>query len=208
MLINPVSTRLTGGPANSGCLSGLESGGMGEGWSDFFATAIRLKPNDTRATDYSMGAWVANDEAGIREYLYSTDTKTNPYTYISIDEFNEVHAIGTIWATFLYELLWNLVDKHGKNDDDLPNLGEGGVPDDGKYLAMKLVLDGFTLQPCDPDMLAARDAIVDADEALTGGDNKCEIWQAFAKRGMGPNASNGGGLTRTRTEDFEVPEGC
>ena len=38
-----VSTRLTGGPANSNCLNALESGGMGEGWGDFMATAIRLK---------------------------------------------------------------------------------------------------------------------------------------------------------------------
>lgn len=50
-----LSNRLTGGPANSGCLSLLESGGMGEGWSDFYATAIRLKPQDTRATNYPMG---------------------------------------------------------------------------------------------------------------------------------------------------------
>ena len=177
---------------------------MGEGWSDFFATAIRLKPNDTAETDYSMGAWVANDEAGIREYLYSTNTKTNPYTYGSIDDYNEVHAIGTIWATFLYELLWSLIAKHGKNDADLPTLDSAGVPDDGKFLALKLVQDAMALQPCDPDMIAARDAIVDADVALTDGDNKCEIWTAFAKRGLGPNAAAGS----TRTEDFEVPEGC
>ena len=54
-----VSTRLTGGPANSGCLpwvSGTasaflepvltslqgESGGMGEGWGDWIATLVRL----------------------------------------------------------------------------------------------------------------------------------------------------------------------
>ena len=49
-----LSNRLTGGPANSNCLNTLEAGGMGEGWSDFFATAIRLKPQDTRKTDYGM----------------------------------------------------------------------------------------------------------------------------------------------------------
>lgn len=29
-----ISTRLTGGPMNSGCLAWGESGGMGEGWGD------------------------------------------------------------------------------------------------------------------------------------------------------------------------------
>ena len=55
-----ISTRLTGGPANSGCLPWGESGGMGEGralapeqpnrayvafegWGDFLATMVRSK---------------------------------------------------------------------------------------------------------------------------------------------------------------------
>src|ERR1700712_4106766 len=46
LIINSVSNRLTGGPANSNCLTALESGGMGEGWGDFMATAIRLKSGD------------------------------------------------------------------------------------------------------------------------------------------------------------------
>lgn len=53
-----LSNRLTGGPSRSSCLNAAESGGMGEGWSDFFATAIRIKPTDTRAKDYPMGDWV------------------------------------------------------------------------------------------------------------------------------------------------------
>jgi extracellular elastinolytic metalloproteinase len=198
-----VSNRLTGGPANGGCLGGGESGGMGEGWSDFFATTIRLKANDTRSTNYAMGAWVFNNPAGIRKHPYSTDTNTNPLTYKNVDDDPSVHAIGTVWASMLYEVLWNLIDKHGKNDADLPELDDNGVPSDGKYLALKIVQDAMALQPCSPDFIAARDAIIDADEALTGGDNSCELWKGFAKRGLGPNASASG-----RTEDFEVPEGC
>ena len=111
----------------------------------------------------------------------------------------------------LYEVLWNLIDKHGKNDNDFPTLDSAGVPDDGKFLALKLVQDGMALQPCSPDFIAARDAIIDADEALTGGDNFCELWKGFAKRGLGPDAEINGilGLRLLgRTEDFEVPEGC
>jgi extracellular elastinolytic metalloproteinase len=50
-----LSNRLTGGPANSRCLSVLESGGMGEGWSDFFATAVRLSHKDDRTVTYPIG---------------------------------------------------------------------------------------------------------------------------------------------------------
>jgi extracellular elastinolytic metalloproteinase len=140
-----VSTRLTGGPANSNCLNALESGGMGEGWGDFMATAIRLKKADTRSKDYPMGAWIGNNPAGIRKYPYSTSLTTNPHVYTDLNAITEVHAIGTVWATILYEVLWNLIDKYGKNDAAKPTFSSSGVPTDGKYLAMKLVIDGMAL---------------------------------------------------------------
>lgn len=140
-----MSNRLTGGPANSNCLNALESGGMGEGWGDFFATAIRLKPGDTRTTDYSLGAWVYDDPAGIRTYLYSTSLTVNPYQYVTLNTYNEVHDIGEVWATMLYEVLWNLIDKYGKNDGPKPEFDSNGVPTDGKYLTLKLVVDAMAM---------------------------------------------------------------
>lgn len=140
-----LSTRLTGGPANSNCLNALESGGMGEGWGDFMATAIRLKSGDTRKTNYPMGAWVYNDDAGIRSVLFSTDLTVNPNTYTTLNTKTEVHDIGETWTTMLYEVLWNLIDKYGKNDSDRPEWDANGVPTDGKYLTMKLVMDGMAL---------------------------------------------------------------
>lgn len=197
-----LSNRLTGGPRNSGCLSMLESGGMGEGWSDFYATAIRLKPSDTRSKDYTMGEWVSGKAAGIRNYLYSTDMTVNPQTYTDVDKYERVHPIGNIWASMLYEVLWNLIDKHGKNDNDMPEFDDNGVPQDGKYLAMKLVLDAMALQPCNPTFVLARDAILDADKFLTNGANQCEIWSGFAKRGLGELAKYS-----PRKNSFQVPKG-
>ncbi|KAI2958826.1 hypothetical protein CBS147323_8602 [Aspergillus niger] len=139
-----VSNRLTGGSHNAGCLSTLESGGMGEGWGDFMATAIRIKPNDTRTTSYTMGAWADNDKRGVRDYPYSTSFAENPLNYTSVNTMNGVHAIGTVWATMMYEVLWNLIDKYGKNDGSRP-VFRNGVPTDGKYLMMKLVMDGMAL---------------------------------------------------------------
>ncbi|GJC79919.1 extracellular metalloproteinase mep [Colletotrichum liriopes] len=199
-----LSTRLTGGPANSNCLNAVESGGMGEGWGDFFATAIRLKATDTRATDYSMGAWVYNNPAGIRSVLYSTSLTTTPNTYSTINGVTSVHRIGETWATILYEVLWNLIDKHGKNDGPRPEFDSNGVPTDGKYLTLKLVVDGMALQPCSPNFIQARDAILDADTALTGGDNQCELWTAFAKRGLGSDAVYS---SSNRRNGFTIPTG-
>jgi extracellular elastinolytic metalloproteinase len=140
-----LSTRLTGGPANSNCLTVLEAGGMGEGWGDFMAIAIHVKTTDTRTTNYPLGDWVDNKAAGIRAYLYSTSLTTNPLTYKSVNSQTEVHSIGTTWATILYEVLWNLIDKHGSTTARRPTFDANGVPTDGRFLAMKLVLDGMAL---------------------------------------------------------------
>jgi extracellular elastinolytic metalloproteinase len=139
-----LSTRLTGGPANSGCLSVTESGGMGEGWGDFMAVAINLKTTDKRTTNYPLGDWVYNNPAGIRSYLYSTSLTTNPYTNKSVNSMSEVHSIGEVWANILYEVLWNLVEKHGITTARKPTF-VNGIPTDGRFLAMQLVIDAMAL---------------------------------------------------------------
>lgn len=109
------------------------------------ATAIRLKATDTRATNYPMGAWVYGSAAGIRSYLFSTSLTTNPLTYTSLNTLNEVHAIGEMWTNVLYEMLWNLIDKYGKSTAIRPTFDTNGIPTDGKFLAMKLVIDAMAL---------------------------------------------------------------
>jgi extracellular elastinolytic metalloproteinase len=140
-----LSNRLTGGPANTGCLGTLVAGGMGEGWSDFMAMALRINTNDTHDTDYAMGTWVIDDPAGIRKYPYSTNMKTNAHVYADINSLWEVHKIGTVWATMLYEVLWNLIDVHGVTSAVRPTFDANHVPTDGRYLAMQLVINGMAL---------------------------------------------------------------
>lgn len=203
-----LSNRLTGGPSTTSCLTTLEAGGMGEGWGDFFGNAIRVKPNDTRSTDYVLAGWT--NGKGIRTYPYSTSLLTNPtlYSTVGTTGFTAVHSIGSIWATMLNEIMWNLEEKHGYQRDAMPTFKQGSsIPVGGRQLAMKLVLEGMKLQPCRPTFLSARDAIVDADKALTGGENECEIWAGFAKRGLGINAA-AEGVTGLRIDDFTVPEQC
>ncbi|KAL7275605.1 hypothetical protein RUND412_001437 [Rhizina undulata] len=202
-----LSNRLTGGPSVSTCLSTYEAGGMGEGWSDFFPTAIRLKPNDTRETDYGVATFAYG--SGIRKYPYSTSLTTNPtlYSTINLSGWNNlVHAIGSVWAEILYEILWNLEDKYGYQAEVFPEYRSGtSIPSKGRQLAMKLVLEGMKLQPCNPTFLTARDAILDADLIVTEGENWCELWRGFAKRGLGVNASQGNG-TNERVDGFNIPD--
>jgi extracellular elastinolytic metalloproteinase len=44
------------------------------------------------------------------------------------------------------------------------------------------------LQKCRPSFFDARDAIIQADQVLTGGENFCVLWKGFADRGLGPDA--------------------
>ncbi|KAJ3159266.1 Fungalysin/Thermolysin Extracellular metalloproteinase 5 [Geranomyces michiganensis] len=234
-----LSIRLTGGPQNVGCLGWGESGGMGEGWGDFFATVTRATANSTRNDNFGMGEY-ANGGHGIRKYLYSTDMGVNPSTYAFIERpgYWGVHAKGEVWAEILYEVYWNLVDKLGfdpdwfntgleapspsaehyrdfatgeirarENNNDnkaitsKPKKPKTGRPA-GNIAALQLVVDGMKLQPCHPTFVDARDAILQADKVNYGGENLCEIWKAFAKRGLGVGARAGG------VEDFGVPSTC
>ncbi|CAG8460326.1 16423_t:CDS:2 [Acaulospora colombiana] len=196
-----ISTRLTGGPENSNCLGWDEAGGMGEGWGDFFATIQRMNSTFNRTKDFSMGEWA--NGVGIRKYLYSTSLEVNPstYSYLNKPGYWGVHAIGEVWAEILYEVYWNLVDKHGFTPNWFPptdnhpaslakwyshKLSPGKLkrPKHGNTLILQFVVDGMKLQPCRPTFINARDAILQADEILTSGDNFCEIWRGFAKRGL------------------------
>jgi extracellular elastinolytic metalloproteinase len=223
-----LSTRLTGGPLNSGCLGWGESGGMGEGWGDFLATTIRSTSN---YSDFAMGSWAANRVQGIRNYPYSLNETINPSTYQTLDKpgYWGVHAIGEVWAQMLWLVSQALIDKHGFSDSLYPpkpfengTVPEGNfyrpavgkkplVPIHGNSLIVQLVINGMKLQPCQPSFFDARDAIILADQELTGGENFCTLWKAFSLRGLGMDASVigrtpwGGGV---RNNGFEIPSTC
>ena len=44
------------------------------------------------------------------------------------------------------------------------------------------------LQTCRPSFFDARDAIIQADQVLTGGENFCTLWEGFGLRGLGQDA--------------------
>jgi CSLREA domain-containing protein len=141
---------------------------------------------------------------GNRHYPYSTNTTINPNVYSTIATTNVPHGVGEVWASMLWEMYWNFVDRYGYNPDLYQDWESGG-----NNLALQLVLDGMKLQPCSPGFVDGRDAILAADVALTGGVNQCAIWEGFAKRGLGLSALQGSSASATDgSEAFNVPSSC
>ncbi|MCB1229489.1 MAG: M36 family metallopeptidase, partial [Verrucomicrobiae bacterium] len=199
-----VSNRLTGGPSNSSALSAVQSRGMGEGWSDWWALVFTANASDTATTSRGIGTYVLGEGAngpGIRPAPYSTDLAVNSLTYGDVlDPYLTIpHGIGTIWCTALWEVYWNLVSAHGFDPDLYHGTG-------GNNLAMQLVIDGLKLQPSNPTYLDARDAILLADQVNNAGANQDLLWAAFAKRGMGVSAYDGGSASSLDVlEAFDTP---
>jgi Fungalysin metallopeptidase (M36)/Fungalysin/Thermolysin Propeptide Motif len=208
------STRLTGGPANSSCLQNAEQGG--EGWSDYAAlmtvtnwstlTPTLASANVPRGIGtYAIGQPIVG--GGIRPFRYSYDKTAynNPVTYGGVQNaitFSQPHGIGSIWATMLWDMTWEIILQDGligsNNIYDVPaNIADYR----GNVAAMKLVNEGLRLQPCSPSFVQARDAIFKADQLLFNGRYRCAIGKAFARRGLGYLASSG-----TSTNDRAVKE--
>jgi len=199
-----ISNRLTGGGNNTGCLNNAEQ--MGEGWSDYLGLIITMKVGDQADDGRGMATYSAGqglDGGGIRQYKYSRDMTENPLTYSDLPATGgQVHAVGTIWATMLWDLTWDLIDVYGYDEDMFNGTG-------GNNIAMQLVLDGMKLQPCAPGFESGRDAIIEADELANGGANKCLIWETFARRGLGFAATQGSPSSVTDgTAAFDIPVEC
>ncbi len=198
-----VSNRLTGGPAASSCLANGEQGG--EGWSDWLGLITTIEPGDSGAMARGIGTYAlfqSTNGAGIRRYPYSTNMSINPQTYADIATSSTVHQRGEIWCDAIWDMTWFLIRDFGFD----PNLYTGTS---GNNIAMKLVLEGMKLQPCSPGYIDARDAILLADDILYGNAHRCQIWEAFARRGMGYGASQGSSnAVGDETVSFVYPAFC
>lgn len=212
-----ITTRLTGGANNSGCLNNDFQ--MGEGWSDWFALMLTMKASDAATDARGIGTFASGQETdggGIRTRRYSTDFGINEYTFNETNDdrvigqdadtgedvkLNEsVHYIGTIWATVLWDLTWAYIDKYGFDPDFYNGTG-------GNNKVMELVIEGLKLQGCSPDFIDGRDGLLAADTALSGGADQCLIWEVFAARGLGVAASRGDvAVTTDQVEDYTTPD--
>ncbi len=203
-----VSNRLTGGPSQSGCLQNAEQ--MGEGWSDYLALMSTTNWATTLLTDGSKKRSIGSYDLsftpisgqGFRNFPYSTDMAINPWTYsmLATNTGGQVHNIGEIWCATIWDMTWEMIQQGGINSNLHQPASIGGNSD-----ALKLVIMGMKLQPCSPGFIDGRDAILKADSILFNGKYSCSIWRAFARRGMGANASQGSSASFTdQVADFNT----
>lgn len=198
-LAHGVSNRLTGGPNAGNCLSQPVSGGLGEGWSDIIAICLEMEDIDTPATPKAVGQYVTGDALrGVRSFPYSTSLQLNPSLYSRGRRTIQVHQLGEIWASMLFEVYWYMVGTAGF-DPTFKTNPQGGK---GNNQFLKILLAGMKIQPCNPNFVTAKEAILTADQQLTNGRFQCEIIKGFAKRGLGINAK------ADFVNDFTIPSNC
>ena len=186
-----------------------------------------IYPEGAYASYRLSGTFVNNNYYGIRRFPYavksfvgSNSKPHNPLTFADIDNSkinltdgafapsansglaDEVHNIGEVWCTMLWEVRGQILIRPGMDWAT------------GNRKALQLVTDGMKLAPIDPTFLQERDAILAA--AIAGGDPKdvADVWAGFAARGLGASASiqnpgalnfgNGSGTVRV-TEAFDLP---
>ncbi len=188
---------------------------MGEGWSDFFALMFTNSPNATAAIPRTVSTFTLGQDAngnGIRIGKYSPDFSINDFTYGDTNgmEFLEdgemkpnVHSIGFVWASTLWDLHWKFANKYGFSSDIVAN------PNSGSAKVVQLLTDALKIQECNPTFISGRDAIIAADLLIDNGENRCMIWETFAKRGIGVDASAGNKANiNDQVEDFKLPSEC
>ena len=197
-----ISNRMVGGPDDG--LTSEQGGAMGESWSDLNAAEYQFE-NDypTGTNPWSLGSYTTGNFArGIRDYAIN-DNPLNYGDYGFDTTGAEVHADGEIWNGTLWEVRQALVNKWDAAgfkyaDKALQDrcaeatatetpLNASACPGNRRWL--QLIFDAWLLQPGATDMLQARDAMLAADQMRFGGANQDVISSAFARRGMGADAS-------------------
>jgi len=178
-----VTNRLVGGPMNIRALEAPQSGGMGEGWSDYIACTIN---NST-----VVGVWVVNRAGGMRGFPYDSNFPDN-FGDLGTGRYTEVHNIGEIWCATLMEM----------NRRIGATLGMQLVVD-----ALKLSPANPSFLDMRDSILAALDnkraaGQLSSNEHATA---RRGIWETFAKFGMGPGARSNGASLSGIVADFNTP---
>ncbi len=219
--VHAMSNRVAGDGAG---FSYIQSLALSEGWSDFLGLTMLSYPHGDNVNGYggcyAFGAYQAGgidicDPAyywGLRRFPYSTDMSKNPLTFkdIDTDQYSpppgiprnthwdeagpphECHNAGEVWCSALWEARAKLIQRLG---------------DDNNRQIIQFVMSGLRLlTTSNPTFLEARDAILLSDTLYRGGAYHQELWEAFAKRGMGYSATCPPAYTAAGVvEAFDLP---
>jgi len=172
---------------------------MSEGWGDFNALLMMLRPTDNRDGTFAPGLYALTAGGlttsgfldpgyfGIRRFPYSTNRAKNGLSLRHIGDDNalpdgpnnpgpvangnsEVHNAGEVWAESLWEVYNVLIDEHG-------------VVEAHRRMS-DYVVAGLLLTPPEATYTEGRDALLAAASALDS-DDMLLMAAAFAGRGSG-----------------------
>jgi len=205
-----LSNRLIG---NGGGLTNNQGRSMGEGWSDFLAMMLTVRPDDVATASnatwngtYATGTFAFSGGAdggsnqgyyfGVRRYPYSTDLTKNPLTFKHIQTGVPLPAGAP-------------VNSNGYPNAEVHNSGEmwanvlwecyaallrdtqGGSPrltfQQAQDRMKEYLVASLKLTPVNPTFIEARDALL-AAAAANDATDYTRFYQAFAARGMGVSA--------------------
>nr|MBP9109766.1 M36 family metallopeptidase [Pyrinomonadaceae bacterium] len=231
-LTHGTSNRLHG---NSSGLSTNMAGGMGEGWSDFYAEAMLSEPTDPVNAVYTTGGYATylaqpgftgNYYYGIRRFprapitfLGTNGRPHNPFTfrYVNVGCASLLDGstsafprgpFGVAQCDAVHNLgeVWSSMLWEVRNRM-VTRLGHGP----GTTRVLQVVTDGMKLSPLNPNMLQSRDAIIAAAAALALTEapeavaDVSDVREGFRVRGMGASASIQSISPAAVTEGFDVP---
>ncbi len=174
-----------------------QCGAMGEGWGDFLALMMVVRPGDNTqgsfATAPYASAGIGSDPTffGIRRMAYSANFDVNSATFRHIGNDQElpedmplsansqpnaeVHNAGEIWATIMTEVYIAMLEDERFDFDE------------AKRRMTDYVVAGLKMTPPSATWTEARDAIL-AAAAASDTDDLVVIASAFARRGLGTGA--------------------
>ena len=210
-------------------ITASQSRGLGEGWADFHAMLLEVKPQDTQVVAntnfngvYALASYVFDGPQipgltfsnayyyGIRRYPYSTDLTKNPLTFKHIQtsaslpatpppSFSNDNAEVHNTGEVWASMLWGCYSSLLR---DTARLTFQQAQDRMK----RYLVAAYKLTPTDPTLIEARDALFVAIGANDATDLQlCK--QAFAVRGAGAGALSGARNSSTNAgvvESFAV----
>jgi hypothetical protein len=198
-----LSNRLVVDAQGNSTLNGIQSGAMGEAWSDYYALdylELRGFERDTLPRDgqIRIAKYVTGDKFPFRTMAVDCDRRSTVkwctqitgdkggYTYgdfATIGGSPGVHAGGEVWT----QTMWDIRERFGHR------------------IAAMLITRGMELSRNDPTMLDMRNAMIQADQVVYSGNHTDALWKIFARRGFGWYAGSLDSGDVQPAEDFHRP---
>jgi len=214
---------------NAAGLNATMSGGMGEGWSDFYARSLLSSADEDVDGIYASGAYSTflvaagltdNYYYGIRRFPYAVKTNVgangkphNPLTFADIDP-NTIDLTDGAFARGPFGLGGRLGAVAVHNIGELWCMALLEVRarlihrlgyEVGNQRMLQLVTDAMKLDPVTPTLLNARDSLLTADAASFNNEDQLDIWAGFATRGMGFGTTITSLTNHNAKESFDYP---